>query len=372
MGAPLRAVDCRLMVRDFTFTSGAQAAVVDAVASLPDDVGVSFKNTPHDYYPTFPHNPRIGHVGHHDQWIEIDCMGQFFGWGVAPSVMLDDMRDRFAYARAHGVTGVILRTDWEGLDGHTAFDTCNRVNVCGAAALARDPHTTDVEIYGHWLVETRMLAGDASPAERAGAADWCRRLLGRSWELISNSMFVRSCVFAESSCLPISMADAVWVGEEKDGLRDWDPDASDALVATAANVTRILAAEDGALALATELRSLAAAGHRSIVPDGLETIRGAWDLLCRFVEAYRLAVAGVYLTRYLVDQASSASAADGYLEARWVETIDELGALAAELDSFYRSTAHPYPVYMLLDSERVTTLRDSLRRERAAAEVARS
>jgi hypothetical protein len=363
MREPLKAAGCRLVVRDFTFSSEAQAAVVDAVAGLPDDIVVSLKNTPHDYYPTFPHNPRIGEVGGHDQWIELDCMGQFFGWGVAPSVMLDDMRLRFAYARSHGVTGVILRTDWEGLDGHTAFDTYNRINVCGAAALARDPDVPDLEIYGHWLAETDMLAADSSVADRSDAADWCRSLLGRTWEIISNSLFVRSCVFSESSCIPVSMADAVWVGEVKDGLRDWDSRAADALVATAGNVRRIVEAEDGALALAMELRSLADAGHRALTPRAHETVRVSWDLLCRYVEAYRLAVVGVFLTRYLQNQARSASEVEPDLQRRWSETVASLGALARNLDTFYRSTAHPYPVYMLLDGERVATLCDSLQHE---------
>jgi hypothetical protein len=369
MRDPLRAAGCRLVVRDFTFSSAAQAAVVDAVAGLPDDIVVSLKNTPHDYYPTFPHNPRIGDVGRHDQWIEVDCMGQFFGWGVAPSVMLDDLRSRFAHARSKGVTGVILRTDWEGLDGHTAFDTCNRVNVVGAAALARDPDTDDVEIYGQWLAETGMLAEGSSPAERTDAAEWCRLLLGRSWEIISNSLFVRACVFSESSCIPVSMADAVWVGEDKDGLADWDPQARGALVATAINVRRILDAEDGALALATQLRSHAGAGPPGLSPGAHEAIRAAWDLLVRYVEAYRLAVAGVFLTRYLVDQARTASEVEPDLARRWSETIESLGALALDLDAFYRSTAHPYPVYMLLDGERVATLRDSLRREGTGGEA---
>jgi hypothetical protein len=364
MHEPLRAAGRRLIVRDFTFHSKDQAAVVDAVAGLPDDIIVSLKNTPHDYYPTFPHNPRIGDVGNHGQWIEIDCMGQFFGWGVAPSVMLDDMRARLGHARSCGVSGVILRTDWEGLDGHTAFDTYNRLNVCGAAALAHRPETPDAAIYGHWLAETGMLSAGVSAADEAGAATWCAAVLGRTWEIISKSLFVRSCVFSESSCVPVSMADAVWVGEDKDGLTDWDPDAADFLSPVAANVRAILEAEDGAFELATELRAVVEAGHPAFDASAIVALGRAWDLLCRYVGMYRLAVAGVFLTRYLIETGRSGADPETDLEARWSATIDQLGELAEDLGAFYRDTRHPYPVYMLLDAERVRTLRASLRNER--------
>ena len=36
---------------------------------------------------------------------------------------------------------MILRTDWESLDGHTAFDTPNRINLHAGAALLRDLQT---------------------------------------------------------------------------------------------------------------------------------------------------------------------------------------------------------------------------------------
>ena len=65
---------------------------------LPTDIIVSLKNTPHDYYPTFPDNPRLGKVGPHRQWLEYDCMGQYFGWGIAPAIMIEDIRRRLDHA----------------------------------------------------------------------------------------------------------------------------------------------------------------------------------------------------------------------------------------------------------------------------------
>ena len=50
-------------------------------------------------------------------------MGQYYGWGISPAVMIDDQRDRMRYALQHGVNGVLIRTDWESLDGHSCFRT---------------------------------------------------------------------------------------------------------------------------------------------------------------------------------------------------------------------------------------------------------
>ncbi len=84
-----------LTVRDFSYTSGNQGAVLAAAGRVSDRVVISLKNTPHDYCPTFPDNPRIGDVGGHRQWVEFDSWGQFFGLGVFPCIVLDDMRNRF-------------------------------------------------------------------------------------------------------------------------------------------------------------------------------------------------------------------------------------------------------------------------------------
>jgi len=360
---PLRAAGKKLIVRDFTFDSGAQAAMIDAVMDLPSDMVVALKNTPHDYYPTFPHNPRIGAVGDHDQWIEIDCMGQFFGWGIAPSVMIDDIRERLRYGKDRGASGVMFRTDWEGLEGHTAFDTLNRINVCAGAALSRDLTTSEEAIYGHWVEEREMIAPGTTEAGKKELVAWVRAVIGQTWSINSQSLFVNGCVFSESSCVPVSMADAVWVGEEKDSLKDWDPSAKDALSADARNIRHILEKEDAALRLVTELGDQIREGHNALTGRAAAELRQAWGLFERYVETFRLAVHGVFLTRYLVEQRRMGLPTDSLLEQQWSVTVEALDSLAAELKIFYMTTAHGYPVYMLLDSERVATLSASLRVE---------
>jgi hypothetical protein len=101
---PLKNRGKRLVVRDFIYTKEEQEQFAEALKVIPQEVVLSLKNTPHDFYPTFPDNPLIGRVGERPQWIEYDVNGQYFGWGVVPSIMFDDIEHRLAYGLDHKVS----------------------------------------------------------------------------------------------------------------------------------------------------------------------------------------------------------------------------------------------------------------------------
>jgi hypothetical protein len=223
-----------------------------------------------------------------------------------------------------------------------------------------------VEIVEHWMSEMGYLDESAPAEQRHGAAAWCEQVLGASWPILRDALFVRSCVFSESSCVPVSMADAVWVGEKKDGLADWDPAAADALVASEENVRTILDRSDAALRRAEALAGVLAGGHLSVSPEGAGALGSAWDLLVRYVSQYRLAVQGVFLTRYLLEQRARGDAPAEDLARRWSESIAGLGTLAEELQAFGAASELAYPVYMMLDPERLRTLAASLSAEASA------
>ena len=68
-------------------------------------------------------------------------MGQFFGWGVMPCLVLDDFAPRMARWRGAGVQGVILRIEWERINDLDALDTPNEINLVATAAMVRgEPH----------------------------------------------------------------------------------------------------------------------------------------------------------------------------------------------------------------------------------------
>jgi hypothetical protein len=223
MHEPIHAAGRKLVIRDFVFDAKTHADIAAAMVELPADVIISLKSTPHDFYPTFPDNPRIGHIAGHEQWVEYDAMGQYFGWGIGIAAITEDYRRRLTLARAQGVSGVIVRTDWESLDGHSAFQTLNFVNLYAFSALANDLSADTGAIYRDWLGEQGWLL-DAAGSEPAQAAiDWVRAIMEQTWSVVRRTAFIHDCVFSDSSQLPVSVEHALWLAEEKNSLKDWLP-----------------------------------------------------------------------------------------------------------------------------------------------------
>ncbi|TXT46052.1 MAG: Uncharacterized protein FD137_1323, partial [Spirochaetes bacterium] len=248
MYEPLAAKGKRLVVRDFVFTKKNQDQLASQFDRLPGDVAIAIKNTPHDYYPTFPVNALIENLKGRDKWIEFDAMAQYFGWGIGPSILLEDFRTRFAHALAHGAKGVILRTDWESLDGHTAFDTPNIVNLYAGAALAGSGKAKDEEIVRLWVEDARGFKDPSMPeAIKEEATAWLASLLRRSWDVIKQGLFVQDCVFNDCSTFPVGYDQALWLTLEKNSLQDWKPEKAGAYDPGEANILAIIDEKEKAL-----------------------------------------------------------------------------------------------------------------------------
>ncbi len=361
MCRPIRRAGRQLVVRDFVFDKKSQDRLASSFEDLPADVIISFKNTPHDYYPTFPDNPRIGRAAGHRQWVEFDCMAQYFGWGIGPAIMIEDYRRRLARARAAGAEGAIFRTDWESLDGHSAFHTPNVINAYAGAGLSRDGATPASEIYERWLVDRGLLA-DAGVDSRRAAAAWAERLLSRTWDVVRRALYTNACVFNDSSTFPVSLRHAFWLAEEKNSLKDWEPSAADALAPTEANVRRILAEKDEALAILDDIARPLLDPPPGLAASALDDLRLRFDIFRRYVRGFRAVGSACILARYLTQAPDPADGFRGEAAARFAAAQEDLLDLAAEFEAFAASTDHRYPVYVLLGAERLRTLHEDLAR----------
>ncbi len=361
MHRPIRAAGGELAIRDFVFDRTAHEELAEAIERLPDDIIVSLKNTPHDYYPTFPDNPRLGRVGSHRQWIEYDCMGQYFGWGIAPAIMIEDLRQRLATAGAADAEGAILRTDWESLDGHTAFDTPNLLNLHAGAALLKDPATSSAAIYRAWLIENGMLAENASEAQIDAAAGWAERLLGQSWSITRETLFIQDCVLSDATLYPVSLAHAWWLAEEKNSLKDWLPEKSEALATGPDNVRRIIDEKDRALAAARALPALFGAVPGGVNKAAVQDLRTRIDIFIRYVCGFRAIGHALILTRYLLDGRDDAGFAANAARLRKA-AMGDLLEQADAMEAFARETDHQHVVYTLLSPERLRALHKDLLR----------
>jgi hypothetical protein len=352
MHRPFRDAGKKLVIRDFVFQREEHGQFARSLNELPADIAVSLKNTPHDFYPTFPDNPLIGRVGAREQWIEYDVHGQYFGWGVAPSIMIDDLSHRLEYARRRGATGFILRTDWEGLQDHSCFDTLNGLNLYAAAALAEDPAVGKRRIYERWLAGERLLREPLSPEELRRCVDWAINLLEPTWPVVKDALFVNGTVFSDSSAFHVDLGQSTWIAETLHSLKDWSADAGDALRMQDRNARKILAEKDGALAGAEALLERAQAGDPALRPEVYAKIVQSFEFLRWYAEGFRL-TARVYVFSRLLDQRGG----------RRPFFMDEppgslLKSAIAELRAYRKRLAGSpfagvYPANVLLDSGRL-------------------
>jgi len=361
MHAPIRAAGKQLAVRDFVFDRAAHEELAAAIETLPSDIIIGLKNTPHDYYPTFPDNPRLGRVGPHRQWIEYDCMGQYFGWGIAPAIMIDDIARRFSVAEAAGAEGVVLRTDWESLDGHSAFHTPNLVNLYAGAALSADAAAPRAQVWRSWLQEQGMLEPNADPA---AAIAWAEAVLGGSWAITRGACYTQDCVFSDATNYPVSLDHAFWLAEEKNSLRDWDASKADALAPTEAVARRVMAEKDEAVARAEALRPLAAHQPAGLTAAAHRDMEARVDVFIRYVRAFRAIGHALILTRVLVAGSPGAFAQEAAALLR--AALADLLEYAAEFETFARETDHHHRVYTLLSPDRLRALHADLTRRLAA------
>ncbi|WP_316979572.1 hypothetical protein [Shumkonia mesophila] len=371
MYEPIHAAGKTLVVRDFVFDLKTQSEIAAVMEQQPEDVVIALKNTPHDYYPTFPDNPRIGKVGQHRQWVEFDTMAQYFGWGVGPSHMVDDMRYRMGVARDHGIDGVLIRTDWEALESHSCFHTPNLLNLHAAAALSIDRAARKEKIYREWLSEQGYLKADAGEKDIEEAVAWFIDLLGDSWEIIRRSLYTNDCVFSDSSTYPVSLDHAWWLAEEKNSLRDWDPTKQHAMDADEPNVRRILAEKDEAVQRVEALSEVLARRPAALTDASYREFAARIDVFQRYVRGFREIGHACILTKYIVENPSPSTyraEAEGMLADR----LEGLLTLAREFRAFRDVSDARYTTYLLLGPDRLEVLHDDLKARLSKAANPRS
>ena len=341
-----------LVVRDFVFDAESQREIAMVMENLPKNVIISLKNTPHDYYPTFPINKRVGNVGNHRQWIEFDTMGQYFGLGIGVADLTEDYRRRLQDAILKGVEGTVFRTDWESLDGHSAFITPNIVNVYAGALLSSDTDRPSDDIYLKMAEKEGWCNGN--PAE---AAHWLKDILSQTWNVTRKTVFADDCVFSDSSTLPISLEHAVWLAEEKNSLRDWVPMKKDSISPIRCSVEKIY--REKALA-AIELSRIISISDD--IPASVNPEKGIWlkewmHVNSLYLELFTVATEAIIDARYIKETKENDKA---YIDERVKSlhlNIGRLGELKDRLKSFWREASYSeHIVYTLLDPDRVDTL----------------
>jgi hypothetical protein len=271
---PTRAAGKPLAVREFAYKLKDQEPLLAALDAQPRDIILCAKVTPHDFYPTFPHNPAIVKRDR-PMWVEYDVHGQFYGWGLLPCLVQRDIAERFAFGRENGVSGALLRVEWERVNDLWALETPNRMNLIAAAALAQGETPSEQQVCATWLAEEGL---DVT------AAPWLAAVMQRSWPLVQAALYVGGHVFADCSMFPRSMGRAFWTMERKHSVMDWDPSRRGELDADAARCEGLVAEKADALVQAAAISALLAAPPEGIAAATIAAVQGLFRLMPLHVE----------------------------------------------------------------------------------------
>jgi hypothetical protein len=361
MHRPLAEHGKTFSVRDFSYSADQQSRMLDAARRCSDNIVISLKNTPHDYYPTFPDNPRIGNTGGLRQWIEFDTWGQFFGMGFFPVSVVEDMQQRMRHAKACGAEGIALRTDWEVITDSGAFNSPNILNVIAGALLARDVDADLDLVYDAWsrhgLYSPLQAASAMQPLHiptHPQSSAMLKAFMQASWAVMEKSAYVRGHLFHEDDQYPDTVAKAFDMLIHIHGRDDWEPGASRLLAPTEGNLAVIFAEKAQASAEVKRLPGVLqvhALGLPATVAQELETML---ELYVLWVEGYELCAKAVFLVR----MAQLSSSGDDIDAAR--RTAAPLRGFSGRVQARLRRTSYPHYVYWLLDTTRSDALADDV------------
>lgn len=345
---PLAQKGKKLVVRDFAYEKDSQNAVVEAAQECSEDIVVALKNVPHDFWPTFPHNPAIEKETVLEKWIEYDVWGQYCGLGVFPCSLLEDIRYRQGHCLENGSSGIWYRTDWELLDEGSCFNSLNLLNLIGAVMYARNPNCSEREIYKKfleyglctaWREESSMAAPQRPVGEHA--LEQMMGLMESSREIILKTLYVKGHVFSYSSRYQHSYQSIYNVMNVYHKRWQWDEGSRLDILPAKENLASIYREKEEALEMAKTLAE-------TFRPEDL----GVADWMCRDLEEmlrlFPVYVEGFYWSAKVYFGAGCwMDCGDGLESLR--EDLDGLKQFCIRLKASLEKTHYPFYVYWMMD-----------------------
>lgn len=354
MYEPIHKAGKSLIVRDFAYTAEQQSLMIQACEAISDEIIIALKAQPHDYYPTFPTNPEIGHTGNLREYIEFDTWGQYFGMGIAPMSLVEDIKERLEVCYEKGAEGVWFRTDWELIHDASVHATPSLVNLYAGAMLSNNLDIDLDEIYRVWTAEglySPMKCASCSqiPVRPSNplAYERLRDFMKASWNAFSKAGYIRGHQYLESDQPPYTMDKAFEIMTVIHSRDDWDEGASGRVAVTAENMKVIFEEKRQAIEETKALHGILQAETLGVTEEFAEDMTNTIDAMILFAEFCDITTRSMYLTRY-----AEITGEDNYIAAG--ETVlDELEQIAAKIETWEEGTSYPYYLYSRLHPQRI-------------------
>ena len=186
----------------------------------------------------------------------------------------------------------------------------------------------------------------------SGAVPFLASLMGETWALMRQALYLDGFVFADNSMYPRSLRRAWWGMEVRDALHTWDPSRATDLKMDRARVVALLAEKQAAVRIATALANRARMTDAA-VPAGLQQrLAETFALTESYVRGFALCAEVCVLARW-TDPAQRSDDGPGREHLAQLErAIAALEAFAASL----RGMPGPHQRIMLMDHRRIADI----------------
>lgn len=362
---PLSAAGKKLIVRDFAYTADHQYAMIEAAHDVSDEIIMALKNIPHDFYPTFPDNPTVGNCNGMRQWIEFDTWGQFYGMGVFPCSIVDDMLRRIRKYGELGAEGIILRTDWERMLESSSFNSFSMVNLIAGAVAAENPSVDKDEIYDEWLSYGLLnpLVPDSFPQTPYPVSDpHSRKIISRlvdfTWEFLKRTIYIRGHVFNRNT-QPFDYYFMVfYIMKTHHSREPWDPGSSSQLIPNDENLEIIFREKDEAVEMADSMNEWFRPEELSVSDEMMEYMRFLPVAFRLFARAMRIECRAALTAERAIEEKNVE------LKNRVInEELSSVDDIAEGLDHLSKGHCYTNSILYLFDGDRIRRFRDDTIRE---------
>ena len=363
MFRPLNQAGKKLIVRDFSYTADHQYAMVEAAAAVSPDIIMALKKVPHDYYPTFPDNPTVGNCNGMEQWIEFDTWGQYFGLGVLPCSVAEDMQGRMQRYLKKGASGVMLRTDWERLLQGSTFNSFNIFNLIAGAMLSQDVNLDLDQAYEAWLDYGLLspLQYDSCPQEPCvpkspQALPVLKGLMQTSWKIMEKSLYVRGHVFNRNAQMFDRYYLTYFIMTVQHTRDHWDPGASRKVQPTSENMEIMVREKEEAVAMAREIGTWLKPEELGVNGEIERYLKFVIDIYGVYTEIFRAQLK----TAALIKKAENSRLPVDIQEAG--NTLEVYENLAKRLDGLIEGKGYSNNVEYVMDACRVRRFQEDCQR----------
>lgn len=181
----LKKYNKKLVYRTFCYTPK-QMEVLSKVASrLPTDIVLEAKEVPQDWHFYLPYGPDIGCFPGHEQIVEMDAAGEYWGRSLLLNAFPDYMLQRLRYCvQEKGIKGVVVRINrW----ADEVRNTFNDINMFAVAAFVNNPSVRPEAVWKQWVIQK---FGEK-------AADIATACLKPTWEATKQTIYTKGYIISD-------------------------------------------------------------------------------------------------------------------------------------------------------------------------------